>query len=78
MESGDTIYVTNRGMRHGPPDLIAKLNAGESIDQSRIYFRTIVSIETAAKALDWMNRSIFVCIGERQPNEALIHVYRLN
>jgi hypothetical protein len=78
LESGDLIYVTNRGMRHGPADLIAKLNAGESIDQSKIYFRTIVSIETASKALDWMNRSIFVCVGERLPGEAVIHVYRLN
>jgi hypothetical protein len=78
MENGDLIYVTNRGMRHGPPELIAKLNAGQAIDQSKIYFRTVVSIETAAKALDWMNRSIFVTIGERAPMEAVIHVYRLN
>ena len=32
----------------------------------------------AAKTLDWMNRSIFVAIGERQPGEAVLHVYRLN
>jgi hypothetical protein len=38
----------------------------------------VVSIETAAKALDRMNRSIFVTIGERAPQEAVIHVYRLN
>ncbi len=78
MESGDLIYVTNRGMRHGPPELLAKLNAGEAIDQSKIYFRTVITVETAAKTLDWMNRSIFVASGERQPGEAVIHVYRLN
>lgn len=78
LENGDSIYITNRGMRHGPADLLAKLNAGESVDQNKIYFRTIVSIEAAAKSLDWMNKSIFVCMDERQPNEAIIHVYRLN
>ena len=78
MESGDLIYVTNRGMRHGPPELLAKLNAGEAIDQSKIYFHTIVSVETAAKTLDWLSRSILVSTGERQPGEAVIHVYRLN
>jgi hypothetical protein len=78
MESGDLIYITNRGMRHGPPDLMAKLNAGEAVDQSKIYFRTVLSLETAAKTLDWMNRSIFVSVGERQPADAVIHVYRLN
>lgn len=78
LENGDLIYINNRGMRHGPADVIAQLSAGKQIDQSKIYFRSIISIETAAKSLDWMNKSIFVCIGERQPNEAVIHVYRLN
>jgi hypothetical protein len=78
MDNGNLIYITNRGMRHGPPDLIAKLNAGQAVDQSKIYFRTVISIETAIKALDWMSRSILVSVGERQPAEAVIHVYRLN
>ena len=41
LESGDLLYVTNRGMRHGPPEVLAKLNAGEKVDQSVIYFRTV-------------------------------------
>jgi hypothetical protein len=78
MESGDLLYITNRGMRHGPPEVLKKLAAGEAIDQNLIYFRTVVSVETAAPALEWMNRTIFVCAGERLPNEAVIHVYRVN
>lgn len=78
LEGGESLYITNRGMRHGPADLIAKLNAGEAVDQSKIYFRSIVTVETASKPLAWMSRSILVCIGERQPNAAVIHVYRLN
>ena len=78
MENGDLLYVTNHGIRHGPAEVIRKLNAGEQVDQSLMYFRTVVSIETAAPALQWMTRTIFVCVGERLPNEAVIHVYRLN
>jgi hypothetical protein len=78
MENGDLLYITNRGVRHGPADVLQKLAAGEKIDQNLIYFRTVVSVETAAPALQWMNRTIFVCKGERQPNEAVIHVYRVN
>lgn len=78
MESGDLIYVTNRGMRHGPPELLAKLAAGEKIDQTKIYFHTVIGVEAAAKSLDWMNKSVFVSTGERLPTEAVIHVYRLN
>jgi hypothetical protein len=77
MENGDLLYVTNRGMRHGPAEVLRKLNAGEAVDQSLIYFRTVVSVETASPALQWMTRTIFVCAGERQPNEAVIHVYRV-
>jgi len=78
MENGDLIYINNRGMRHGPPEVLRKLNAGEAVDQSQIYFRTVISVETAAPSLQWMSRTIFVCVGERLPNQALIHVYRVN
>lgn len=78
MENGDLIYINNRGMRHGPPEVLAKLNAGGKVDQSQIYFRTVISVETAVPALQWMAKTIFVCVGERLPNEALIHVYRVN
>ncbi len=78
MENADLIYINNRGMRHGPPEVLAKLNAGEKVDQSLIYFRTVVDVETAAPSLQWMAKMIFVGVGERLPNEALIHVYRVN
>src|ERR1700686_4702396 len=48
MENGDLLYVNNRGMRHGPAEVIQKLNSGQAVDQSLIYFRTVVSIETAS------------------------------
>ena len=34
LDNGDLLYVTNRGMRHGPPEVLQKLNAGERVDQS--------------------------------------------
>jgi uncharacterized protein DUF3237 len=78
LENGDLLYVTNRGMRHGPPDVLAKLNAGEKVDQSAIYFRTVITVESAAPALQKLTRSILICAGERLPTEALLHVYRVN
>src|SRR5713101_195893 len=65
LENGDLLYITNRGVRHGPAEVLQKLNAGEKVDQSLIYFRTVVSVETAAEGLQWMNRTIFVTRGER-------------
>jgi hypothetical protein len=78
LESGELLYITNRGVRHGPTEVLQKLAAGEKVDQSQIYFRTVVTIETAVPALQWMNRTIFVGKGERLPNQAVIHVFRVN
>lgn len=78
MDNGDLLYITNRGMRHGPPEVLKKLNAGEKVDQSLIYFRSVISVESAAPGLQKIARSILVSVGERLPNEALLHVYRVN
>jgi hypothetical protein len=78
MENGDLLYVVNRGMRHGPADVLQKLNSGQPVDQNLIYFRTVISVETASPSLQWMNKTIFVTKGERLPNEAVIHVFRVN
>lgn len=76
-ESGDRIYVVNRGIRHGPPEVIVKLNAGEPVDPALIYFRTVPTFETAASRLQWLTRSIFIGIGERRPAEVAIRFYRV-
>src|SRR5690606_32132203 len=47
-DDGKLIYVSNIGIRHAPPDVIRRLNAGERVDQSQIYFRAVPKFETAA------------------------------
>ncbi len=76
-DAGDLIYVSNIGIRHAPPDVIRRLNAGEEVDQSQIYFRAVPKFETAAPELEWLMRSIFVATGERYPNGVVIRFWRL-
>ena len=59
------------------PEVLQKLNAGERVDQSLIYFRTAATIETAAPRLQWLARSVFVCVGERYPTEVVVRFYRV-
>lgn len=77
-DSGDLIYVSNVGIRHAPPDVITRLNAGEVVDQSQIYFRAIPKFETSAPELEWLMKSIFVATGERYPNGVVIRFWRLH
>jgi hypothetical protein len=76
-DAGDLIYVTNVGIRHAAPEVMRRLNAGETVDQSEIYFRAIPKFETAAPELQWLMRSIFVSTGERYPNGVIIRFWRV-
>ncbi len=75
---GARIYVENTGIRRGPPDLIARLRRGETVDAAQIYFRTVPRFETASPDHLWLMRSIFVCIGTRLPDRVLLDVYEVD
>jgi hypothetical protein len=74
-DGGDLLYVQSRGIRHGPPDVLARLAHGEDVDASEYTFRTATLIETAAPALDWMNKGIFVGVGGRRPGAVIYETY---
>jgi hypothetical protein len=77
-DNGKLIYIQNAGIRHAPPDVTKKLLAGESVDPSQVYFKTVPTFETSAPELQWLTRSIFVGTGERQPTEVIIRVWRVD
>jgi len=76
-ESGELIYVQNRGIRHAAPEVMTRLLAGEPVDPSEVYFKTMPTFETAAPRLQWLTRSVFVGTGERQPLSVAIRFWRL-
>ncbi len=76
-DKGELIYVQNVGIRHAPPDVMKRLNAGEVVDPKLVYFRTVPKFETTSPDLKWLTRSIFVGVGERSPNEVIVRFYQL-
>ncbi len=76
-DDGHLIYVSNIGIRHAPPQVMSRLNAGEEVDQSLIYFRAIPTFETEAPGLDWLMRHVFVSAGERYPNGVVIRFWKV-
>lgn len=76
-DSASLIHVSNIGIRHAPPEVMRRLNAGETVDQSEIYFRAIPKFETGDPVLEWLMRSIFVSTGERYPNGVIIRFWRV-
>jgi len=76
-DKGQLIYVSNVGMRHAAPEVMKKLNAGETVDPSLIYFRAVPKFEASAPDLQWLTRSIFVATGERYPKGVVIRFWRV-
>jgi hypothetical protein len=76
-DSGQLIYIQNAGIRHAPPDVTKKLLAGEPVDSSQVYFKTIPTFETSAAELQWLTRSLFIGTGERNPSDVVIRVWKV-
>jgi hypothetical protein len=71
------IYMSYRGMRHGPKEVMERLGRGEPVDPASYYFRAIPSFETASEKYSWMNRALFVSTGSRQASGPTYEVYEL-
>jgi hypothetical protein len=74
-DTGAVLYVQAQGLRHGPPDVLAALAAGDEVDPASYVFRTTVTIETADERLAWLNDGVFVAVGGRWPEGVSYDVY---
>jgi len=77
-DNGSLVYIQNAGIRHAPPEITRKLLAGERVDPSQVYFKTVPAFETSAPELQWLTRAIFVGTGERYPAEVVIRVWKVD
>ena len=71
------LAMTYRGVRHGPADVIERMEKGEAIDPSSYYFRINPMFETAAATYDWLNRVLAVGIGYRRPDGPVYSVFEV-
>ncbi len=76
-DGGDLIYVRNRAIRSGAPELMARLVRGEPVDPAAIYFRCSPSFETVSRTLGWINERMFVGTGARYPDRVVMRFFEL-
>jgi len=76
-DDGGLIYVVNRGVRHGPTDVLARLNRSEHVDPASYYFRSAAIFETSAPQHAWLTRAVMVGVGERYPHKVVIRFWEL-
>jgi hypothetical protein len=76
-DAGALIQVDSRGLRTGPPDVMARLSSGEDVDPSLYYFRTVMRFETGHPSAAWLNRILALAKGARERNAVKLQVYEV-
>ncbi|QDZ02732.1 DUF3237 domain-containing protein [Nitratireductor mangrovi] len=74
---GATVDIRNFGYRHGPPEVIAALARGETIDPALYYMRTHPRFETGDSRYSWLNSLICLGTGARDASAVKIKVYEV-
>lgn len=76
-DDGAAIAMTYRGLRHGPAEVMDKVNKGEFVDPALYYFRTAILFETASEKYAWLNGIIAIGTGSRPPEGPVYDVFEV-
>lgn len=71
------VEVLSQGVRHGPPDILAALARGDTIDPSLYYFRTSMRFRTAAPGLACLNAMIALAKGRRDKSVVTLSIFEV-
>ena len=74
---GALIEVQSDGLRHGSPEVMARLARGESVPPQDYFFRTQVRLTTGHP--DWLhlNKVMALAVGRREPTRVLLDFWRI-
>jgi hypothetical protein len=71
------IGMTYRGIRQGPPDVIARIEKGDVVNPADYYFRISPLFETAAPSYSWLNNVIAIGIGHRRADGPIYSIFEV-
>jgi len=66
-----------RGIRHGPREIIERIERGEVVEPATHYFRINPLFEAPEGKYDWLNRVIAVGIGHRRADGPIYSVFEV-
>jgi len=76
-DDGSHILVQYRGYRHAPEAVMERIADGEIVPPSEYYLRTAVFFETDSEKYAWLNRTVAVGVGRREPDAAVYDVFEI-
>ena len=76
-DDGALIEVQSDGLRHGQPEVMARLARGEAVARDEYFFRTVVRFTTGAPAWLHLNRTLALAVGQRDAAAVRLDFYRI-
>jgi hypothetical protein len=74
-QDGALISLATRGVRHGPPDVLAELAVRDDVDPATYYFVVTLTFEVSAERYEWLNRLVAIGSAVRHPTAVVYDAY---
>jgi hypothetical protein len=74
---GARIEVQSNGLRHGPPEVLARLARGEEVAPDEYFFRTLMRFATGHPAYEHLNRVMALARGRREARRVVLDVWQI-
>lgn len=74
-DDGDRLYVMNAAYRTGSAEDISALARGERVPAERIYFRCAPRFEVAGEVWSWLESTVVIGSGRREPERVVIDLW---
>ena len=74
---GTLVEVQSDGVRHGPPEVMARLVRGEPTARDAYFFRTLMRFTTGHPAWLHLNKVMALAAGQREQQRVLLDVWRV-
>ena len=74
---GARIEVQSNGLRHGPPEVLARLARGEEVEAHEYFFRTFMRFTTGHPSHSHLNRIMALAHGRREARRVVLDVWQI-
>jgi hypothetical protein len=75
---GVDVDVLNRGLRHGPVEVMARLAQGEQVSSTEYYSRTTPRFKApTGSPYEWLNRTVFIASADRLADMVIVHFHQV-
>lgn len=76
-DDGTIIYIKNTGLRVASIEVAERIGRGEVVSPEDYYFRAAPQFEAPSGHYEWMNNTLFICTGIKNPDHVLIQVWKV-